>query len=83
MRNVLSKGCRKNQNTSYFAFLTVHFLKVYEKPTNALIIQCIGTQYSPIYFGTLKYHYQGVKHDHDEIGAETCRRILSINTLND
>jgi hypothetical protein len=27
-----------------------------EKPPNALIIQCIGTQYSPTCFGTLKCH---------------------------
>jgi hypothetical protein len=41
-------------------------------PTNALIIQCIGTQYSPKCFGTLKCHYQVVKHDPAEIGFE-CR----------
>jgi hypothetical protein len=47
----------------YFAFWTIHFLKVNEKSTNAFIIQYIGTQYSPTCFGTLKYHHQGVKHD--------------------
>jgi hypothetical protein len=42
---------------------------VNEKPTNALIIQCIGTQYSLTCFGTLKYHNQGVKHDPAQIRA--------------
>jgi hypothetical protein len=45
-----------------FAFLTMHFLKVYEKPTNALLIQCIGTPYSPTRFSTLKCQHQGVEH---------------------
>jgi hypothetical protein len=57
----------------FFSFWIVHFLKVNEKPTNALIIQCIGTQYSATCFGTLKCHRQGVKHGPDEIGAQ-CRR---------
>jgi hypothetical protein len=35
----------------FFAFWTMQFLKVNEKPTNALIIQYIGTQYSPTCFG--------------------------------
>jgi hypothetical protein len=48
----------------------MHFLKVNEKPTNALIIQCIGTQYSPACFGTLKCHHQGVKHDPAETDAQ-------------
>jgi hypothetical protein len=48
------------------------FGEVNEKPTNALIIQCIGTAYSPTCFGTLKCHHQGVKHDLAEIGAQ-CR----------
>jgi hypothetical protein len=48
----------------------MHFLKINEKPTNALIIQCIGIQYSPTCFGTLKCHHQGVKHDPAEIGAQ-------------
>jgi hypothetical protein len=47
----------------------MRFLKVNEKVTNALIIQCIGTQYSPTCFGTLKCHHQGVKHDPVETGA--------------
>jgi hypothetical protein len=50
----------------------MYFVKVNEKPTNALLIQCIGTQYSTTCFGTLKYHHQGVKHDPAEIGAQ-CR----------
>jgi hypothetical protein len=50
-----------------FAFWTKHFLKVNEKPTNALTIQCIGSQYSSTCFGILKYHHQGVKHDPAEI----------------
>jgi hypothetical protein len=49
----------------------MHF-KVNKKPTNALIIQCGGTQYSPTCFGTLNCHNQGVKHDPAEIGAQ-CR----------
>jgi hypothetical protein len=48
------------------------FLKVNEKPTNALTVQCIGAQYSPTCFGALKCPYQGVKHDPAEIGAK-CR----------
>jgi hypothetical protein len=36
---------------------------VNNKPKNALIIPCIGTQYSPTCFGTLKYHHQKGKHD--------------------
>jgi hypothetical protein len=51
----------------------MYFLKVNEKPTNILIIQYIGTQYSPTCFGTLKCHNQGVNHDPAEIGAQ-CRR---------
>jgi hypothetical protein len=39
-----------------------------EKPTNALIIECICTQYFPTCFVTLKCHHQGVKHDPAEIG---------------
>jgi hypothetical protein len=54
----------------YFAFWTMHFLKVNEKPTNALIIQCIGTQYSPTCFGTLKCHHHGIKLDSAETGAQ-------------
>jgi hypothetical protein len=50
----------------------MHFLKVNEKPTNALIIQCVSTQYSPTCFGTLKCHHHGVKHDLAETGAQ-CR----------
>jgi hypothetical protein len=46
-----------------------------EKPTNALIIQCIGTQYSATCFGTLKCHHQGVKHDPAETGTQ-CRGKL-------
>jgi hypothetical protein len=45
---------------------------VNEKPTNTLIIQSIGSQYSPTCFGTLKCHHQGIKHDPAEIGAQ-CR----------
>jgi hypothetical protein len=45
---------------------------VNQKPANALIIQCIGTQHSPTCFGTLKCHHKGVKRDHAEIGAQ-CR----------
>jgi hypothetical protein len=45
---------------------------VNEKPTNALIIQSIGTQYSSICFGTLNCHPQEVKHDPSGIGAQ-CR----------
>jgi hypothetical protein len=39
-----------------------------EKPTNALIVECICTQYFPACFGTLKYHHQGVKRDPAETG---------------
>jgi hypothetical protein len=42
-----------------------------EKPTNALTIHCIGTQYSATCFVTLKCH-QVVKHDPAEKGAQ-CR----------
>jgi hypothetical protein len=52
-------------------------IDVNEKPTNALIIQCIGTQYSARCFGTLKCHHQGVKHDPTETGAQ-CRDIPTI-----
>jgi hypothetical protein len=45
---------------------------VNEKPTNALIIQCIDTQKSPTCFGTLKCHHQEIKYDPAEIGAQ-CR----------
>jgi hypothetical protein len=45
---------------------------VNEKPTKALIVQCIGTQYSATCFGILKCHFQGVKNDPAEIGAQ-CR----------
>jgi hypothetical protein len=48
----------------------MHFLKVNEKPTNALIIQCISSHYSPKCFGTLRCHHQGVKHGPAEIGVQ-------------
>jgi hypothetical protein len=55
---------------------------VNEKPTNVLIIQCIGNQYSATCFGTLKcHHHQGVKHDSAEIGARcrgTQRRMEAV-----
>jgi hypothetical protein len=47
----------------------MHFLKVNEKPTNSLAIQCTVTQYSPTRFDTLKCHHHGVKHDPAERGA--------------
>jgi hypothetical protein len=53
----------------------MYSLKVDENPTNALIIQCIGTQYSPTCFGTSKRHHQGIKHDTAETGAQ-CRGKL-------
>jgi hypothetical protein len=53
----------------------MYFLKVNEKETNALIIHCIGTQYSPTCFGILKWHNQGVKHDSADICAQ-CRGKL-------
>jgi hypothetical protein len=43
--------------------MKIQLQQVSEIPTNALIIQCIGTQYSPICFGTLKNHHKGVIHD--------------------
>jgi hypothetical protein len=45
-------------------------VKVNEIPTNALIIQCISTQYSSTRFCTLKFHNQGVKHDPAEISVQ-------------
>jgi hypothetical protein len=45
---------------------------VNEIPRNALIIQCIVTQFPPTCFGTLKCHHQGIKHDPAEIGVQ-CR----------
>jgi hypothetical protein len=35
------------------------------------MIQCIGTEYSPTCFGTLKRHHQGVKHVPPETGAQS------------
>jgi hypothetical protein len=49
---------------------------VNEKPTNALTIQHIGTQYSSTCFGILKCHHQGLKLDHVEIGGRPSRRLL-------
>jgi hypothetical protein len=46
----------------------MHF-KANKNPTNTLIFQCVGIQYSPTCFGTLKYYHQGVKHDSAERGA--------------
>jgi hypothetical protein len=53
---------------------------VNEKPTNALIIQSIGAQYSPTCFGTLKCHHHGFKHNPAEIGAQ-CRGMVGIPTI--
>jgi hypothetical protein len=53
-----------------FVFWTMNFLKVSKNLINALIIQCIGNQYSPTCFDTLKCHHQGVNHDPAEIGAQ-------------
>jgi hypothetical protein len=52
--------------------ININMVKMNEELTNALIIQCIGTQYSPTCFGTLKCHHQGITHDPAEIGAQ-CR----------
>jgi hypothetical protein len=62
----------------HFAFWTIHFLEVNEKPKNSLIIQCIGTPYSPTCFGTLKCHYQGVKRDPAETGAQGGGKLTNI-----
>jgi hypothetical protein len=60
----------------YFAFWTVHFLKINKKTTtNAVILLCIATQHSPTRFSTLKCHHQGVNHDPAEIGAQCCRNL--------
>jgi hypothetical protein len=48
----------------------VHFLKVNEKQTNALIFQYIDTRHSSTCSGILKYHNQGGNHDPAEIGAQ-------------
>jgi hypothetical protein len=50
----------------------MHFLKVNEKPTYALISQCVDTQYSPTCFVIVKCRHQGGKREHAEIGAQ-CR----------
>jgi hypothetical protein len=42
---------------------------VNKKPTNALIIHSVGTQYSPTCFSTSKCHHQEVKYDPAEIGS--------------
>jgi hypothetical protein len=52
-----------------------HNIMVKGKPTNALTIQCAGTQHSATCFGTLKCHIQGVNHDPAEIGVQ-CRRNI-------
>jgi hypothetical protein len=52
--------------------ININIAKMNEELTNALIIHCIGTQYSPTYFGTLKFRNQGVEHDPAEIGAQCC-----------
>jgi hypothetical protein len=62
----------------FFSFCTMHFLKVNEKPTNALMIQCIGIQYSLTCHGTLKCHHRGVKHDTAEKGAQ-CRAFVGFS----
>jgi hypothetical protein len=46
---------------------------MFEKPTNALILQYIDTRHSPTCFGTLKCHDQGANHDPAEIGTQ-CHR---------
>jgi hypothetical protein len=72
MVRCLWRRCQIKTFLVYFAFWTIYFLKVSEKPTTELIIQCIGIQYSPTCFGTLRCHHQEVKHDPTEIGAQ-CR----------
>jgi hypothetical protein len=37
-----------------FVFWTMHFLKVKEKPTNALIVQCIGIFLTPFLLGMVQ-----------------------------
>jgi hypothetical protein len=64
------------QINNNFAYLTVYFLKVNEKTTNAVILRCIDTRHSPTCFGTLKCHHQGVNHDPAEIGAQCCRNQI-------
>jgi hypothetical protein len=48
----------------------VHFLKVDEKQTNALILQYIDTRHSSTCSGILNYHNQGGNHDPAEIDAQ-------------
>jgi hypothetical protein len=45
----------------YIEALKICFVN--EKQTNALIIQCIVTQYSPTCFGILKCHHQRDKYN--------------------
>jgi hypothetical protein len=58
-------------------FIRKHLVKVNEKPTNVLTIQCIGTQ-SPTCFGILQCHHQGVKHDPAEIGAKWREKLKNM-----
>jgi hypothetical protein len=59
----------------------MHFLKANEKPTNALFIQRICTQYSPTCFCTLKCHHKGVKYDPAVIGAQCRGKQRSLGTV--
>jgi hypothetical protein len=62
----------KSSNKRLFTIKTVSLFVMNKKPTKALIIQCIDTQYSATCFSTLKCHHQGVKHDPAEIDAQCC-----------
>jgi hypothetical protein len=51
------------------------FFRWIKKPTNAVILQRIDNRDSPICFGTLKCHHQGVNRGPAEIGAQCCGNL--------
>jgi hypothetical protein len=57
-------------------------VKVNEKPTNAVILQCIDTRHSPTCFGNIKCHNQGGNHDPADVGAQCYRNLKDrLNAL--
>jgi hypothetical protein len=73
INNVQHKGYRINIKTTFFSVWTVHFLTMSKRPTNASHIQCIGAYYTAKCFGISMAFWN----------AETCKSILSTNTLNE
>jgi hypothetical protein len=61
--------------------LILNVRAVNEKPTNALLIRCVSTQYSPTCFGILGRHHQGDICDTTEMCAQYRRKQRKMGAV--